>query len=130
MLPLVAVDEVRGLLAEGRSQRATARATGVSRGTVAAIAHDRWAPLRGERRRRAAAGPIVPPSSAELISAARRAAANRGPEPLRELFASSTPTLELRPNERHEYLEVRKRLRAQGELPPEEEIAEPDPRAA
>jgi transcriptional regulator with XRE-family HTH domain len=47
------VDEVRRLLSEGRlSQRAIARRTGISRGTVAAIASGRR-PAYGARRRAA-----------------------------------------------------------------------------
>jgi predicted nucleic acid-binding protein len=122
VLAVAVVNEVRYLLGEGLGQRATARTTGVSRGTVAAIAHDRWAPVRGDR----AGQGIAPPVSAEVIAAARRAAARRGPEPLRELFAQGAPALDLRPHDRHGYFEVRKKLRAEGELPPGDDLAEPD----
>lgn len=54
MLPAAVVDEVRRLLVEGRlSQRQIARRTGVSRGTVAAIASG--------RRQRPAEEPGGPP---------------------------------------------------------------------
>ncbi len=137
MLDLGRVEEVRSLLANGLSQRATSRQSGVSRGTVAAIYHGRWAPRLGRRHEAMSdgdLGPLPNPKQAAAIKArAREAAARKSPESIRRLFAQhGPPELDLRPDEQAEYIRVRQR---QGRWPPAEENEEDaseqiDPRAA
>ena len=121
MLTLARVAEVEALLACGRSQRAASRETGVSRGTVAAIRHGRWGLMYRERMaarpEQTPAMAMTPARSAAVVAAARKAATHMTGESIRDLFAKhGPPELDLRPSEHARYIEVRRRLRAAGQL--------------
>jgi transcriptional regulator with XRE-family HTH domain len=128
------IEEVRRLLAEGKlSQRKIARATGVSRGVVDAIAAGKRPDYEGQRPRfDEACEPAGPPARCPecggkvylpcRLCEARRAAASSPPRPPRT-SKNGPLVLDLKEEHRRRYEQVRARRIAA-------ELAERDDRAA
>jgi len=127
MLPQHKVDEVRRLLAEGRfSQRQIARLTGVSRGSISAIASGRRPDYPGKRAGEdwiEAWGPLerCPGCGARVYMPCRICAARsfRASHPRQRLVDLRRPEpelrLELKEEHRRRYEQVRARRLAAGQ---------------